>query len=227
MTTTKRESTANWTPPAGEFRPSALGACPRYAWEQINRPEEEREELHPIGREVMLAVGHAAEEKWIELVNERLGWALEHGVVLDNGYGGECHPDAVSFERRTIYEIKHTSYKKPAPYHVAQISWYLMRMAAQTGQDNWTGVVVLLDKFGKEPGIHEIPFPDAAFQKELLARAESHTAPTAPTGMCVSREQASTKARYYDLATPCGQRTEISCPYANKCFPVEEDDLAV
>jgi hypothetical protein len=225
--TTARETTANWTPPAGEFRPSALGACPRYAWEQINRPVDEREEIHPIGREIMLSVGHAAEEKWIELVNERLGWELEHGITLDNGYGGTCHPDAVSFSRKTIYEIKHTSYKRAAPYHIAQISWYLMRMAELTGDDGWTGVVVLLDKFGKEPVLDEVPFPSDDFQQELLARAESHTATEPPTGMCANREQATKKARYYDLATPCGNRTEIACPYADKCFEQEEDDFGV
>ena len=209
-------STADWTPPKHEFRPSSLGACEQYAHYKIN---DEEEEVLDLGREIMFAAGHAAEEAWIHWVNKNWGWNVCHGVDLNNGFGGTCHPDGVDWTTRTIYELKHTAYKKPAPYHVAQISWYMMRMANETGRNDWKGVVVLCDKFGKEPLLVEIPFPDADFQWELYRRALAQRGEVEPQRMCESYEQATTAARYYDRETPCGSRTKISCPYADRCFP--------
>lgn len=220
------EATKDWTPPTGEFRPSSLGACARYAWEEIRRPQEDRV-LGPIGREVMLYTGHAAEEKWIELARLIEGRLLLHGQTLHNGFNGTCHPDAVDYSTRTIYEIKFSGYSKPAPYHVAQIQWYLHRMSQETGGAEWTGCVVLLSKYGKDPGYFEIEFPDADRIAELTARAESHLAAVPPTGICTNRTEATTKARYYDKETPCGQRTEICCPYADVCHPPTDDDFGV
>lgn len=223
---TNKEATRDWTPPAGEFRPSQLGACERYAWEQLNLTQAEKdaqEAESSIGREVMLWSGHAAEERWIELANERENRLLVHGVTLTNGYGGTCHPDAVSWANRELYEIKFTGFKTPAPYHVAQLSWYLLRIAEETGREDWTGYVVLLDKYGKDPSIHEVPFPDPEFRAELLRRAEAHTGPEAPKGMCTTRQQALTSAKYYDKEGKVGPRTEIACPHADRCFPNTDD----
>jgi len=223
---TNAEATRDWTPPTGEFRPSALGACARYAWEQMRVSQIDRAKLdaeEPIGRTIMMAVGHEAERVWIDLVNERENRAIVHGVTLYNGYNGYCHPDAVSWRDRKIYEIKHTGYKSPAPYHIAQLEWYLMRMAADTGRTDWSGVVVLLDKYGKDPLLCEVPFPDAERQAELIARAESHLQYTPPEGICSSRQQALTKAKYYCKESSLGARTEIRCPHADKCFAPDDD----
>jgi len=219
-------STKEWTPPAGELRPSLLGACARYSWNEVRTPADERA-LGPIGREVMFYSGHAAEEKFIELAKEINGELLLHGQELDNGYGGVCHPDAVDYSLRRILEVKFTGYANPAPYHLAQLNWYQMQMSAQTGGAEWDGEVVLLDKYGKEPKRFVIPFPDAERRAELVARAEEMIGTIPPGGICENRAHATTKARYYDRATPCGQRTEICCPYADTCFPAEEDDFAV
>jgi CRISPR/Cas system-associated exonuclease Cas4 (RecB family) len=217
-------STKEWTPPTGEMRPSSLGACPRYAWQEVRKPQEDRV-LGPIGREVMLYSGHAAEERFIELAREVNGELICHGQTLNNGYGGECHPDGVDYTLRRIIEIKFTGYAKPAPYHLAQLNWYQYRMSLETGGAEWEGEVVLLDKYGKEPKRFLVPFPDADRIAELTERAEAQVAPIPPKGMCENRAQATTKARYYDAETPCGQRTEISCPYADLCFPAGEDDF--
>lgn len=219
-------STKEWTPPTGELRPSLLGACARYSWNEVRVPSEDRP-LGPIGREVMFYSGHAAEEKFIELANKINGELLLHGQELENGYGGTCHPDAVDYSRRRILEIKFTGYAKPAPYHLAQLNWYQYQMSQQTGGAEWEGEMILLDKYGKEPKRFLIPFPDAERIAELTARAEGMLGPIPPGGICENRAQATTKARYYDRETPCGQRTEISCPYADTCFPAEEDDFAL
>ena len=219
-------STKEWTPPTGELRPSMLGACARYSWNEVRIPEEDRTR-GPIGREVMFYSGHAAEEKFIELAIEYNGELLLHGQELDNGYGGICHPDAVDYARRRILEIKFTGYSKPAPYHLAQINWYQYQMSLQTGGAEWDGEMILLDKYGKEPKRFMVPFPSPERIAELTERAEAMIGSIPPRGMCENRAQATTKARYYDRESPCGQRTEISCPYADVCHPAEEDDFAL
>ncbi len=219
-------STKEWTPPTGELRPSMLGACARYSWNEVRIPEEDRTR-GPIGREVMFYSGHAAEEKFIELAIEYNGELLLHGQELDNGYGGICHPDAVDYARRRILEIKFTGYAKPAPYHLAQINWYQYQMSLQTGGAEWDGEMILLDKYGKEPKRFMVPFPSPERIAELTERAEAMIGSIPPRGMCENRAQATTKARYYDRESPCGQRTEICCPYSDICHPPEEDDFAV
>jgi len=219
-------STKEWTPPTGELRPSMLGACARYSWNEVRIPQEERVR-GPIGREVMFYSGHAAEERFIELARDYDGEQLLHGQELENGYGGTCHPDAVDYCLKRIIEIKFTGYAKPAPYHLAQLNWYQYQMSLQCGGAEWEGEMVLLDKYGKEPKRFVIPFPDADRIAELTERAEKMIGGIPPKGMCENRAQATTKARYYDFEAPCGQRTEICCPYADTCFPPEQDDFAV
>ena len=220
--------TRDWKPPVGEFRPSSLGACPRYAWHQMRVPEDERP-LEPIGREVMMYAGHAAEHRYFEIMNERAGyelWTLDY--ELDNGFGGICHPDGLDFERQVVAEIKFTGYKNPAGYHLAQIAWYMHRMAVTT-QKTWTGEVHLLDKYGGEPRVHPVPAPDAKLIQHLTRLAELHMAPEPPQGICLTREDAE-DVRYYDVAA-CGKKSkkgqEIRCPFAHLCFPPPNDGMEV
>lgn len=213
-------TTAEWTPPKHEFRPSSLGACPQYANFHIH---DEEDEVLDVGRHVMFATGHAAEAAWIEYVREYYGWNICHGVELDNGFGGSCHPDGVDWTTRTIYEIKFTNHSKIQPYYRAQLSWYLMRMANETLRYDWTGKVVLINKFGKEPQLLDVPMPDPDYQWELHKRALMQRGELPARRLCESSEQALTKAKYYDFESPCGSRTEIACPYAARCFPELED----
>ena len=215
-------STADWTPPKHEFRPSSLGSCPQYANYHIH---DEEPEILEVGRHIMFSVGHAAEAAWIEWVNENWGLHVSHGVELNNGFGGTCHPDGVDWTTRTIYEIKHTAYKSAAEYHKAQLRWYLMRMNNETMRDDWKGVVVLIDKFGKEPILEEISYPTPAEQWELYERALMQRGEMTPQRLCTSHEQATTKAKYYDAyGPPPGSRTVMACPYADRCFPGEGCD---
>jgi hypothetical protein len=218
--------TRDWTPPEGEFRASALGACPRYAWYQMRIPEDERP-VEPIGREVMMYAGHAAEHRYFEILNDRgATWTLDYD--LDNGYGGICHPDGLDFTRKVVAEIKFTGYKSPAGYHLAQIAWYMHRMAVVT-QEPWTGEVHLLDKYGGEPRVTAVPAPDAKLIQHLTRLAELHMAPEPPQGICLTAEDAQ-DVRYYDVAA-CGKKSakgkEIVCPMARFCFPPPDDGMEV
>jgi hypothetical protein len=203
------------------MRPSLLGACLRYAWEEIRIPETEKPPA-PIGKQVLFESGHAAEHAFIRLDNElhHAHWTTD--VELDNGYGGVCHPDAVDYERRVIAEIKFTGYHKPAKYHVAQLLWYLHRMSVVTGEP-WTGEIILLSKYGDPPQYFTVPTPTEEQVAFLKARAEAQLAPTPPRGICTKPQDAA-NCRYYDaLGEKPRKGKGYLCPYAAKCFPPPDD----
>lgn len=227
-TTASREGTGtrDWSPPVGEFRPSSLGACPRYAWEQMRIPEDERPR-ESIGKRVQLYAGHAAEHHYFELLNAETDqtWTLDY--ELDNGFGGICHPDGVDFTRRVVAEIKFTGYKEPAPYHRIQNAWYVHRMSVTTGE-RWRGEIHLLDKFGSDPKVFPQPVPDAEFIQKMTRLAELHMQDRPPAGVCNCREDAE-DVRYYDIANEKKSRkgSEIVCPMLAKCFPPPDDGMEV
>ena len=229
-TTTPREGsgTRDWTPPQGEFRASSLGACPIYAWHNCRVPEDERP-VDPLGKSVMMYAGHAAEHEYLRQLHDRKGQTWSVDVDLDNGFGGTCHPDALDYERRVVGEIKFTSFKSPAEYHLAQIRWYMMRMTEDTGEE-WTGEIHLLSKHGEEPRVFPVEYPDGAERMRLLLLAEQTAAPEPPPasmGMCKSREDAE-NVKYYDcLGKPARKGQDIACPFAGRCFPPPDDGMEV
>lgn len=212
--------TRDWTPPVGEFRPSSLGACPRYAWLNARLPEAERP-AEPIGKQVMMWAGHAAEHEWIRLENEAGGnWST--GYELDSGRG-TCHPDALDWDRHIVAEIKFTQYKKPAPYHLAQMSFYQVRLEEVTGHP-WSGLMVLLSKNGDQPGLFEYPPPSEALRARVKELVALHTSDEMPEGVCQDRDHAHA-VKFYDVSDPkkLPPSKAIVCPMAGRCFPPPDD----
>lgn len=216
---TPHTGTRDWKPTPGEFRPSMLGACARYAWHKMQNPT--LDEAGPVGRTVLFAAGHAAEHAFLETEQEA-GRNLILGLELDNGFGGICHPDAVDADTDTVMEIKFTGYKKPAPYHVAQIQYYMHQLTQQTGRIH-RGEIILLSKHGEAPSRFPVEPLEPEAMQQLLAKAKSIMGDEPPEGVCSTRAD-SQNVRHYDAGNPWPRANQnMVCPAANDCFPTNDD----